>query len=165
MPPAPTLLPPPRHIPVPQTYRMEELLAMEVEALGLTATAHPQELWAEAAREAGAIPTTALREHVGRKVKVAGWIVTDRRVRVRERTAKGERPQRGDGRYMKVLMLEDLHGTVEVTLFPDAYARAGHRLGGAGPFLVRGIVRDDHGSLTLDARDVVRLEEPRGPEP
>ena len=60
---------------------------------------------------------------------------------------------------MKFLMLEDLHGTVEVTLFPDAYARVGHRLGNAGPFLVSGLVRDDHGSLTLDARNVVRLDE------
>ncbi|MDJ0523108.1 MAG: DNA polymerase III subunit alpha [Planctomycetota bacterium] len=151
------LLPPPRSIPVPPTYRTEELLAMEVEALGLTATCHPQELWAEAAREAGARPTTELHTQVGRRVKVAGWIVTDRRVRVRERT-RGERPQRPNGRYMKFLMLEDLHGTVEVTLFPDAYARVGHRLGSAGPFLVSGIVRDDHGSLTLDARDVVRLD-------
>ena len=89
--------------------------------------------------------------------------MTDRRIRIRERKADGERPQRGDGRYMKFLMLEDLHGTVEVTLFPDAYARAGHRLGGAGPFLVRGIVRNDHGSLTLDARDVVRLDAPETP--
>ncbi len=155
-----SMLPPPRRIPVPPSYRTEELLAMEVEALGLTATCHPQELWAEAAKEAGAIPTTDLQGRVGRKVKVAGWIVTDRRVRVRPK-AGGERPQRPEGRYMKFLMLEDLHGTVEVTLFPDAYARAGHRLSGAGPFLVRGIVRDDHGSLTLDARDIVKLDAPQ----
>ena len=58
---------------------------------------------------------------------------------------------------MKFLMLEDLHGTVEVTLFPRAYARAGHRLTDAGPYLVTGVVRNDHGALTLDARDVVRL--------
>ena len=155
------LLPPPRRIPVPPTYRTEDLLAMEVETLGLTATCHPHELWAEAAREAGAIPTTDLAQHRGRKVKVAGWIVTDRRVRVREWTqgepTRGQRPHRSNGRYMKFLMLEDLHGTVEVTLFPDAYARVGHRLGVAGPFLVSGIVRDDHGSLTLDARDMTKL--------
>jgi len=155
------MLPPPRRIPVPPTYRTEDLLAMEVETLGLTATCHPQELWADAAREAGAIPTTELARHAGRKVKIAGWIVTDRRVRVREHTrdepGRSERPRPPQGRYMKFLMLEDLHGTVEVTIFPDAYARVGHRLGAAGPFLVSGIVRDDHGSLTLDARDVERL--------
>lgn len=153
------MLPPPRHIPVPPSYSTEELLAMEVEALGLTATCHPSEPWADAAREAGAIPTTALGEHAGRKVRVAGWIVTDRRVRIRE-SYRGEQDapaKRHAGRYMKFLMLEDLKGTVEVTLFPQAYARVGHRLTNAGPYLVSGVVRDDHGALTLDARDVVRL--------
>ncbi len=150
------MLPPPRQIPVPPSYRTEELLAMEVEALGLTATCHPSELWVESAKEAGAIPTTELAQHAGRAVKIAGWIVTDRRVRVRP-ARPGQKPKRSAGRYMKFLMLEDLHGTVEVTLFPDAYARVGHRLSDAGPFLVAGTVRDDHGALTLDAHDILTL--------
>ncbi len=160
-----SMLPPPRHIPVPPSYSTEELLAMEVEALGLTATAHPSEPWAEAAKEAGAIPTTELARHAGRKVRVAGWIVTDRRVRIRGAYRGQEKDpdknasstKRHAGRYMKFLMLEDLQGTVEVTLFPPAYARVGHRLTSAGPFLISGIVRNDHGALTLDARDVVLL--------
>lgn len=178
-----SMLPPPRHIPVPPSYSTEELLAMEVEALGLTATCHPSEPWADAAKEAGAIPTTELAAHAGRKVRVAGWIVTDRRVRIREsyrgesyrrektrrektrrekshdetKSPEGAAGKRHAGRYMKFLMLEDMQGTVEVTLFPRAYARVGHRLTGAGPYLVSGIVRDDHGALTLDARDVVHL--------
>lgn len=132
---------------------------MEVEALGLTATCHPSELWAERAAEAGAVATSDLTEHVGEVVRVAGWVVTDRRVRVRSPRG-GERRRRGAGRYMKFLMLEDLHGTVEVTVFPDAYARVGARLIGAGPFLVTGRVRDDHGALTLDAHDVAMLAAP-----
>ncbi|MDA1195788.1 MAG: DNA polymerase III subunit alpha, partial [Planctomycetota bacterium] len=143
------MLPPPRQIPVPPSYRTEELLAMEMETLGLTASCHPSEPWADRAKEAGAIATTALADHVDRTVRVVGWIVTDRRVRVRKHGAAG--------RYMKFLMLEDAHGTVEVTLFPDAYARVGHRLAGAGPFLVTGRVRQDHGALTLDARDLTTL--------
>ncbi len=124
---------------------------MEIETLGLTASFHPSELLEEASREAGAIPTTELAEHAGRTVKVAGWVVTERRVRTR---AKNQPAGRARGRYMKFLMLEDLHGTVEVTLFPRAYAQIGHRLSGAGPYLVTGTVRADHGALTLDARDV-----------
>jgi DNA polymerase III alpha subunit len=86
-------------------------------------------------------------------VKVAGWVVTDRRVRIAAKPGR-----RNSGRYMKFLMLEDLHGTVEVVLFPGAYERVGHRLEGAGPWLVTGLVRRDHGALTLDARDVVPLD-------
>jgi len=148
------LLPRPRTITVPAGYTPEQLLEMEVETLGLTASFHPSELLEEAAREAGAIPTTQLARHAGKRVRVAGWVVTERRVRTRPRE-KGQ-----VGRYMKFLMLEDLHGTVEVTLFPRAYALVGHRLSGAGPYLVTGVVRQDHGALTLDARDVVRLRTP-----
>ncbi|MFV1959400.1 MAG: OB-fold nucleic acid binding domain-containing protein, partial [Planctomycetota bacterium] len=157
------LLPRPRSIPVPPTYDPARLLEMEAETLGLAASFHPGELIRRAAEAAGAVSTTALARHVGRRVKVAGWIVTERPVRLRARPEKGK----GDGtqgggenapsRTMKFLMLEDLEGTVEVTLFPRAYARVGHRLDGAGPYLVTGRVRDDHGALTLDAQDVERL--------
>ena len=34
----------------------------------------------------------------------------------------------------------------------------------AGPYLVSGTVRDDHGALTLDAQDVARLGA-SGPDP
>jgi DNA polymerase III subunit alpha len=103
------------------------------------------ELVKGAAKRHGAVATTALAQYVGRTVAVAGFVVTDRRVR----TAKG--------RYMKFLMLEDLSGTVEAVLFPEAYHRCGPRLAGPGPFLATGLVRRDHGSLTLDVRDVARL--------
>jgi DNA-directed DNA polymerase III PolC len=140
----------PRSIPVPPAYPLARLLDLELETLGLTATAHPMELVREAADAGGAIATTELARHVGEAVKVAGWLVTDRRVRTRK------------GRYMKFLMLEDLHGTVEVTLFPEAYHRVGARLTGAGPWLVSGLVRADHGALTLDAKDVESLEPDEG---
>lgn len=153
-------LPALRHIPIPHTYTHAELLALEMETLGLTATCHPSEPWAEAARAAGVLATTDLARHAGKLVRVAGWIVTERRVRVRP---KGDGPPsagtgKSQGRYMKFLMLEDQVGSVEVTLFPAAYERVGHRLRDAGPFLVSGRVRLDHGALTLDAQDIRRLE-------
>ncbi len=156
------LLPPARHIPVPRAYAAEELLAMEAETLGLTATCHPFELIADEAAAAGAVPAADLARHVGGTVRVAGWVVTDRRVRVRPRgAAPGPDGAPRRAAYMKFLMLEDRSGTVEVTVFPRTYAHVGHRLVGAGPFLVTGRVRDDHGALTLDARDVTRLGQAR----
>ena len=153
-----SLLPRPRSIPVPETYSPERLLEMEVETLGLTASFHPSELLEEAATEAGAVPTTQLPRHAGRRVRIAGWIVTERRVRVRER---GQADGHARGRYMKFLMLEDVHGTVEVTLFPRTYARIGHRIQGSGPYLVQGTVKNDHGALTVDAHDIVPLQKSR----
>jgi len=138
-------LKPRRSIPVPPHYTPAKLLELELELLGLTASAHPMELVREAARTRGAVPTTEIGRHVGRVVGVAGFLVTERRVRTKK------------GLYMKFLMLEDLHGTIEAALFPEAYARVGSRLSGGGPFLVTGVVRNDHGAVTLDAQDVERL--------
>ena len=135
-------LKPRRSIPVPPSYPPARLLELEMETLGLTATAHPMELVQEAARAHGAVPTSELSRHVGRAVRLVGFLLTDRRVRTKK------------GRYMKFLMVEDLHGTAEVTLFPEAYQRVGARLSGSGPFLVTGVVRSDHGALTVDAQDV-----------
>jgi DNA polymerase III alpha subunit len=149
-----SLLPRPRTIPVPASYTPEQLLQMESETLGLTASFHPSELIQDAAEEAGAVSTTELHRYVNRRVRIAGWIVTERRVRTRVR---GQQAGHAVGSYMKFLMLEDLHGTVEVTLFPRAYAQIGHRLHGAGPYLVTGVVKNDHGALTVDGRDVERL--------
>ena len=149
------LLPPRRDIPVPRQYTAEELLELEIETLGLTVTCHPSDPWQLAADEAGAVPLGDLSGHVGRTLRVAGWIVSDRRVRVRA-------PGRSTGRYMKFVMLEDATGSVEVTLFPRVYEQVGHRLTDAGPYLLTGRVRDDHGSLTFEARDVARLGAPGG---
>ena len=144
------MLPPTRRIEVPRHYAREELLALEIETLGLTVTCHPSTPWEDEAVHAGAVPIATLAERVGQVVRVAGWIVTDRRVRVR-----AEGPSKG--RYMKFVMLEDTSGNVEVTFFPRVYTQVGHRLVDAGPYVVHGRVRDDHGSLTLDAHDVQRL--------
>jgi DNA polymerase III alpha subunit len=87
---------------------------------------------------------------VGRRTRIAGWIVTDRRVRT------------SGGRYMKFVMLEDLTGTVEAVFFPDAYRRSGAALAGPGPFLVTGVVRNDHGCLTFEAHEVEAIAPDEG---
>jgi len=52
---------------------------------------------------------------------------------------------------MKFLTLEDETDLVEVTLFPEIYAKYGARLLSRGPYLVTGLVEDDHGSITVTA--------------
>jgi DNA polymerase III alpha subunit len=137
-------------IPVPPRYPPGRLLDLELETLGLTATAHPMELVRDGAAAAGAVPTKDLARHVGKRACVAGWVVTDRRVRT------------SGGRWMKFVMLEDLSGTVEAVFFPDAYRRAGAALARLGPLLVRGVVRRDHGALTFEAHDVEPLSPDEG---
>jgi len=75
-------------------------------------------------------------------VELVGWLAASRPVRTSE------------GRWMRFLTLEDESGIAEVVLFPDVYARDGHRLRGRGPFRIRGRVEDQMGACTLHAEQV-----------
>ena len=83
--------------------------------------------------------TCQLERNVGRRVTIAGWLVTTRRAVTRDR------------QYMKFRTLEDRFGTVEVILFPEAYRRFGHLIHGYGPYLVRGKVELNHRAIGLTA--------------
>jgi len=63
------------------------------------------------------------------------------------------------GEPMIFLTLEDEHGVVETTLFPDAYRRWGHRLKDAGPYLVEGTLERHHGVATLTVERLERVRQ------
>jgi DNA polymerase III alpha subunit len=79
--------------------------------------------------------------HAGRHVRMRGLPISAKRVPTKS------------GAWMKFLSLEDLTGTFEAVLFPDAYARHAEATLGPGPFLLDGKVEADHGvpSLTVTA--------------
>jgi len=118
---------------------------LELELLGLTVSAHPTALFpAPPARGRALAPTPcgALARLRGKRVELVGWLAASRPVRTSE------------GRWMRFLTLEDESGIAEVVLFPDVYARDGHRLSGRGPFRIRGRVEDQMGACTLHAEHI-----------
>ena len=127
---------------------------LEWELLGLTLTAHPTRIFpcpaderlaaarkpgrpALGARPVNPIPCARLASLVGGRVTLRGWPAATRRVRT------------SDGRWMRFLTLEDESGLAEAVLFPDIYARDGHRLAEFGPLCLTGVVKDQLGSCTL----------------
>ncbi|MHC4377660.1 MAG: DNA polymerase III subunit alpha [Planctomycetota bacterium] len=100
----------------------------ELELLGLTVRLHPTEVFErdDLERELGPqgylrlrqqrIPCADLRQHVGKRVAILGWLAASRRVRTQ------------DGAWMRFLTFEDPSGLAEVVLFTQAYQRHGHRL-------------------------------------
>ncbi|HED64985.1 MAG TPA: DNA polymerase III subunit alpha [Planctomycetes bacterium] len=123
---------------------------LELELLGLTIGAHPTALFrGEADERAGANASNTrnaircecaqLSGHVGERVLLRGWLAASRRVRTESR------------RPMCFLTLEDETGIAEVVLFPDVYARDGHRLVEHGPYIVSGTVEERMGACTLHA--------------
>jgi len=141
-----TLLPPERTLPALREYGPGKALLLEQELLGLTPSAHPMALFERRAQDAGAVRTVDVPALAGRRVAVAGWMTTARRIR----TKKGE--------LMKFITLEDRWGVIEINFFPQVYRRCGHLLVGQGPYLVHGRVDDHLGATTLTAESLAWLE-------
>jgi error-prone DNA polymerase len=134
--------------PVPKLaeHPFEEVLALEQEVLGLTVSAHPLARYRSALRGLPLLPARALGEHVGRRVRLVGWLVTSKRTRTRR------------GQWMRFLTLEDETAIYDATLFPAVYQRFGHLVTDRGPYLVAGRVEPDGSGTTVTAEELERLE-------
>jgi DNA polymerase III alpha subunit len=130
-------------IPAIPDYSPQEKLQQEVEVLHLTATGHPMAALRPWLAERGVIPARDIGGFAGRRVKVAGTLITAKSATVRR-----------TGEAMKFITLEDETDLCEITLFPKVYAEYGARLLSRGPYLVTGVVEDDHGSLTVTAESL-----------
>ncbi len=126
-----------------EDYPMEKKLQDETTVLGFPVTAHPMSLYEEELRTFGVVPAKDVHHYAGRTIRVAGWLVTTRRVT----TVNKEQ--------MRFLTLEDLTDVMEIVLFPKSYKEYGHLIETFGPYLVTGKVEDDNGHCTLSA---TRLE-------
>jgi len=127
-------------IPAIPDYSPAEKLQQEMEVLHLTATGHPMAALRPWLQQRGVIPAGEIGGWTGRRVKVAGALITAKSATVRK-----------TGQAMKFITLEDETDLCEVTLFPRVYEQYGARLLSRGPYLVTGVVEDDHGSLTVTA--------------
>ncbi len=131
--------------PLPE-YSLSEKIAIEEELLGLGVSVHPLEFYAAELEKRHVAPSSRLAEHVGESLLVAG---------VR---AMAHRQTTGNGQVMLHLTLEDLEGTIEVTLAPETYRAYRGLLRGSGPYLVRGRVRrDGSGAIGLVAEKIESL--------
>jgi DNA polymerase-3 subunit alpha len=131
---------------------------MEEEIFGFPVTRHPLELipWEQdggsqrqniAAGTALPLITSAdMPRYAGRRVRMRGLAISYKRIPTK------------NGGWMKFLSLEDLAGTFEAVLFPDAYARHAEIALGIGPFALEGRIEADHGvpSLTVASLATVR---------
>jgi DNA polymerase III alpha subunit len=127
-------------VPAIPDYSPAEKLQQEMEVLHLTATGHPMAALRPWLQRRGVVPACELAGWAGRRVKVAGKLITAKSASVKK-----------TGQPMKFITLEDETDLCEVTLFPEIYARYGARLLSRGPYLVTGLVEDDHGSITVTA--------------
>jgi len=136
--------------PTAASWSRSERLTFEKEALGFYITGHPLDSYAaEIALYANV--TTAKLAHLktGAEVKIGG-IVTALKERI---TKKGEK--------MAHLTLEDLEGTVEVTVFPGAYSECRDIFASPEPIFLLGRVEAGDQAIKVLAEEVFRMENVR----
>ena len=124
-------------------------LRREFTVLGFLCDRHPMVLFAHAVEALGVVKAGALAQHVGRRVRVAGLLITGKTVH----TQKNE--------PMQFLTFEDETGLVETTFFPETYRRFCHILDRSRPFVLTGMVEEDFGAVTLTVSHAVPLAKRR----
>ena len=132
----------------PEDWSAEQKMTAQQELLGISLGAHPLELLSDRISAARAISTLEAAGRIGQRVTVAGV----RQSSHRSKTAKGEN--------MLFLTIEDLTGTLDVVLFPQAYRQAKDIVNSSSPMLVTGIIEMDleRGEPFFKAEKVSKLE-------
>ena len=132
-------------VPEQPEFSLAERVRWELHVLGMSHSGHPLDAWGGALEERGLTRSYQLRERVGQRVVLVGWLVMMRRAVTHQQ------------KYMKFLCLEDRHGVIEVVVFPDAYREWGEELSGGGAYRVEGTVKEQHGAVSLVAERVRHL--------
>jgi DNA polymerase-3 subunit alpha len=129
----------------------KQLLEWEKELLGLYISKHPLSYLAEKLKEKTTHTTVEVIDDMDKqKVVVGGSIIEARRIT----TKKGD--------TMCVLRLEDMYGSIGVTVFPKAYEQYADKLEEGAVVIVRGEVqvrRDEAGILCNSLETVNSVEE------
>jgi DNA-directed DNA polymerase III PolC len=123
-------------------YPLEEKLRLEKQILEMTVSHHPLESYRKKLNRIELIESKNLFRYRGKRVKLAGWLVTTKRCT----TSKGE--------FMKFVTLEDLSGVYDAVLFPKVYQKYGHLIVSRGPFIIEGKVDEDCGHCTITAEKI-----------
>ena len=125
----------------------DQRLAFEKEVLGFYVSGHPLTRYRELVGPLGITPTGMLaNEGPGARVKIFGGVTN-----LKETVTKS-------GNRMAFFTLEDMDGTVEVTVFPEPFKAAAPVLRAGQPVLVRGRVDDSDKGRVILAEDVRLLE-------
>ncbi|MGB9235225.1 MAG: DNA polymerase III subunit alpha [Terriglobales bacterium] len=135
-------------------------LAAEKEILGFFITGHPLEKYKEKLTDLNALSTediAAMKKSTAKdeNITTAGLISG---VRVAKSKRRGE--------LWAQASLEDMHGKVELLVFPEAYRKIGEKVKLEVPVLVRGGVRIEEGANPkVTANEIIPLDEARVPLP
>ena len=129
-------------MPIPNEYAAPLKLAHERDTLGLLASRHPLELYTGEIQRLSPVPGSAMARYVGRTITMVGWLITEKFAETKQ------------GLPMEFATFEDTTALYDATLFPDVYQRCCHLLSPDYPYLLRGLVEEQFGVVTLTVHDL-----------
>jgi error-prone DNA polymerase len=128
--------PPMRDIP----YRQK--MKNEIEVFGFIVSVHPMSYYRTALRMEDTVFARDLGGLVGRRVRVAGIMITAKTVRTR------------DERLMQFISFEDETAIYETVFFPQQYKRFARVLSSHGPYVLTGKVTEEFGVISLNVSSI-----------
>ena len=136
-------------LPIPEEYSSMRKLAHEVETLGFAVSIHPLDPYRAQGERLGAIPGSAMDRYAGRRVTMMGWLITEKFTETKH------------GLPMEFATFEDQTVLYDATLFPEVYRRCCPLLFANRPYVLRGVVEEQFGVVTLTVEDLQPLARPR----
>jgi len=129
---------PASQLPIKQPpYPKSLMLKHELDTLGLSLSHHPLERYKGILKNVEYVKACDLNAHVGKIITTIGWLVTGKTVHTK------------NGEPMKFVSFEDTTGLYETVFFPKAYDKFCHMLNGSRPYILKGKVEEDFGSISL----------------
>lgn len=125
----------------------KQRLAFEKESLGFYISGHPLSRYEKLLDKFTSENTLSIKESGDGSVIRIGGIV---------RTSKTIKTKRGD--LMAFVLIEDLHGTVEITVFSSVYTEAYHLLVEDTPILVQGQIQKDENAVKVLADTIIPID-------
>ena len=130
-----------------EEWNEKQLLAFEKESLGFYITGHPLKGHEDLLEKFTNTNSTVLKEkNDGETVRIGGMI----------RNTKTIKTKKGD--LMAFVTLEDLQGSIEVTVFSSIYNKVYDFLTDDNPILVQGRLQKDENSVKILADTVIPMD-------
>ncbi|MDP2861465.1 MAG: DNA polymerase III subunit alpha [Desulfobacterales bacterium] len=130
-----------------EEWEEKELLAFEKEYLGFYITGHPLNKYEELLSKFTNADSLTIKDMKDGEIARFGGIIINSRI---IQTRKGD--------TMAYVVTEDMHGSIETTIFPSVYSSVGELLAGERPVIVQGRIQKDEKLLKVLAETLVPLE-------
>ncbi len=128
-------------------WNEKELLAFEKEYLGFYITGHPLDKYEELISKYTNTDSLAIKDMNDDEIARFGGIIRNIRI---IKTRKGD--------DMAYVITDDMHGSIETTVFPSLYASVLDNLAEDKPFIIQGKIQKDEKSLKVLADSIVPFE-------